>query len=47
MWWGLLGALQWVLFAALVAGLLWLALLAGATVSQLIARTVRQGGGTR
>ncbi|MGW6131324.1 GTP-binding protein HSR1 [Cellulomonas sp. NPDC055163] len=34
-WWGLLGALQWVLFAALVAGLLWLALLAGAAYLQL------------
>ncbi|WP_258726587.1 GTP-binding protein HSR1 [Cellulomonas sp. NS3] len=34
-WWGVLGALQWVLFAALVAGLLWLALLAGAAYLQL------------
>lgn len=35
LWWGALGALQWVLFAALVAGLLWLALLAGAAYLQL------------
>ncbi|GEA88456.1 GTPase [Cellulomonas cellasea] len=34
-WWGVLGVLQWVLFAALVAGLLWLALLAGGAYLQL------------
>ncbi|MBB2924927.1 GTPase [Cellulomonas cellasea] len=34
-WWGVLGVLQWLLFAALVAGLLWLALLAGGAYLQL------------
>lgn len=34
-WWGVLGALQWLLLAAMVAGLLWLAVLAGVAYLQL------------
>nr|WP_247829205.1 dynamin family protein [Arthrobacter antioxidans] len=34
-WWGIIGVLQWIAFAALVTGLLWLGLLAGLAFLQL------------
>nr|WP_231554552.1 dynamin family protein [Arthrobacter sp. L77] len=34
-WWGVIGVLQWIAFAALVTGLLWLGLLAGLAFLQL------------
>ncbi|WP_394252361.1 GTPase [Arthrobacter pityocampae] len=39
-WWGIFGVLQWIAFAALVAGLAWLGLLAGLAFLQLPALEV-------